>query len=511
MRAHRLVRGITSSLLLGVALAACGSTVATTGAPPMDGGSELGALPDGGLGPDPSPLGGPATGGGEATPGAVVEALPRVTAGSGQPGGPSPAGEAARPGRSTSPLSGRGFTSKEIYLGFGTQDDVNQAAQAAGFSGVTFGDTKAQVRAVVDHANKQGGILGRKIVPVFVNASTANDKAVEAQAACTAWTQDRKVFAVLNPVGRQTHDNLYACLAKAGVPLLRYTGANTDHEDYRRFEHYAPGNITGKRFAPVWMARLKAQGYFSGWDTRMGGPAATPTKVGLVLLSTHDKLRPLVETELRRQGHAAVETFVANEGAGPQDFQSTVLRFAAQGVTHVVVPSAEILYFMIYAESQSYRPRYAISSWVAPGALLQLAAPQRQMVGSMGVGYVPSVDVDADNDPGDVSPSTTLCRKIMTDAGQDTSVRLTFLVMLAECDMVFLLQRALNQQGIMSNQAVRSGIELLGASFPSAITFKTLFTATQHDGATVVRDLAYGSECSCFRYSGPPTTVPQSS
>lgn len=410
--------------------------------------------------------------------------------------------------RAQAPVSGRGFTAKEIFLGFGTQDDVNGMAQNAGFgAGVTFGDTKAQVQAVLDYVNARGGILGRKAVPVFKDVSSAESAGVAGQAACTAWTQDRQVFAVLNPVVKQSNDTLYQCLKKARTPLLRFASGNTDAADYQTYEQYAPANASGARFAPALVRRLVAQKYFSGWDTEAGGPGSAGVKVGLVLLPKHKALQPLLLAELRAAGHAAVETFVAGESYSAADYQSAVLRFSNSDVTHVLSASSDILYFMTQAESQSYRPRYALTTWNQPGALLQIAAPARQLAGSLGVGYVPALDVDGANDPGDVSPATTLCRSLMEGAGQETSVRLTFLVMLAECEMVFLLKQVMSLEGSLTNEALRAGIDALGTRHASAMTFQTRLATGQHDGAAKTRDLAYVSACSCFRYAGPAVAL----
>jgi hypothetical protein len=124
--------------------------------------------------------------------------------------------------------------------------------------------------------------------------------------------------------------------------------------------------------------------------------------------------RALVDRELARVDHKAATTFYY---ADVSTLEAGVLRFRSEGVTHVLSTDQFLFVFATKAESQNYRPRYGITTANAPYVLLQTTAPQRQLVGSIGVGAIPGLDVDAQHDPGNAVPGAARCRSIMAKAG----------------------------------------------------------------------------------------------
>src|SRR5205823_4051160 len=58
------------------------------------------------------------------------------------------------------------------------------------------GDYEKSYRAVIDDLNRQGGINGRKIVPVFAKINPLGD--APAQEACVKLTEDEEVFAAMS-------------------------------------------------------------------------------------------------------------------------------------------------------------------------------------------------------------------------------------------------------------------------------------------------------------------------
>ena len=65
-----------------------------------------------------------------------------------------------------------------------------------------------------------------------------------------------------------------------------------------------------------------------------------------------------------------------------------------------------IFVFSASAESQHYRPRYAIHTGIAPQASMQSNAPAAQLAGAMGLGFAPTLDSDTD---GITPPGTKRC------------------------------------------------------------------------------------------------------
>jgi len=48
---------------------------------------------------------------------------------------------------------------------------------------------------------------------------------------------------------------------------------------------------------------------------------------------------------------------------------------------------------------------------------------------------------------------------------------------------------------------VRQGVDSLGRTFGSANTLATLLNPTHHNGADVVRDMAFDDACTCLKYT----------
>lgn len=489
--------------------AACGSTVQRRGPGiniARDGGSgQEGALSLGSTTLGPNGASG-VTAGGSAAPGTAPR---RGNVGVG--GGGS---ESARPGATSpvagatpdAPASGPGFTAKEVYIGVAYNSAFEKQAAAAGFS-TNVGDQQAQATAVANDINKRGGIAGRKIVVVFYDTQgiQGNDKNAAAQAACVRFTEDRLVFAAMSAVSQISNDTLFTCLARRGaVSLGGVLGGGYDASAHlARFTPYLylPAGPAIERMAPVWMQRLDANGYFSGWDTTTGQPAPGDAKIGLLYGSNGDTTGPVadalaqsVQAALERQGRKLAATFATT--GDPNEMNQAVLRFRQAGVTHVIGDAA-LITFLPAAAAQNYRPRYGLASLSGP-ALISLVATPGQLNGALGVGFMPPQDVDNAHDPGDLSPEEKHCREVMQQAGQPTSSRLAWAVMALFCDGFNFLATAVNKGGL-SAQGVRQGAAKLGSLAPVS-TFAISFPGGRPDGVGAVRDLGYQSGCNCFVY-----------
>jgi ABC-type branched-subunit amino acid transport system substrate-binding protein len=175
--------------------------------------------------------------------------------------------------------------------------------------------------------------------------------------------------------------------------------------------------------------------------------------------------------------------------------QSAVLRFKAAGVTHVYGASA---FFLQAAESQNYRPRYAYLPGL--GAIGAANSPAAQMRGAMTVGWAPSSDVNAPQDP-PASPAGKHCTALMTRKGMSTSNRTDLTNMLTTCDSLYSLRDALEAGGVANVAGLRSGFESLGSGFPTALTFQVTMGPGRHHGVNAVRDMAYDTSCTCLIYT----------
>jgi hypothetical protein len=254
------------------------------------------------------------------------------------------------------------------------------------------------------------------------------------------------------------------------------------------------------RLAPVLANRLVAQKYFTGWDAVAGRPGAAPVKVGLLTLDSPigHRVAALVDRALARVGHKAAATYFY---ADVSTLEAAVLRFRSEGVTHVISTDQFLFVFGTKAETQNYRPRYGISTANAPYVLMQTTVPERQMVGSVGVGSLPGLDVDAQRDPGNLVPGAARCDAILKKAGLSYGEkRFAAAYGYGFCDAFDLLSAAMLERGLTGTQ-IRDGLAATGKGLRPASTFRSGLAATNRVIPGAAADLRWDASCECYRYA----------
>lgn len=517
------------ALLLVLALTtACGSTVQTTGAgsvlssggaaglsaPTGDGLGGTVVAPDGTVDPrgsvDPGGSGGSAPAG-TALPGQPGSAVvPGAAAGPAASGGAAAAPGAVPGGAAPTvgiPATGRGWDAKNVYIGVGTQKDVQQAFSTVGVSNLDAGDQEGQAKAIAAELNRRGGLFGRQVKIVFrdhATIATAQDPNGTAQATCTYFTQDRPVIAYLNPVTLMDVSALRGCFAKAKVPLISASLASLDAEGMRAYAPYLLTTLapTWDALTPVLVSRLSAQGYFGGWDTATSRTKPGAAKVGILIKS--DDIAPRILARIKKAVEAAgapgVESYTFRSDAS--DVSSAVLQFRGRGVSHVIsTDGGALLAFMLAAEDQGYRPRYAASSFLTPAIFYEGTAPPAQLVGMTGVGWSASIDVSDAKDPGDAGPGESECKALLAEGGQTfKGKRLAEAVAFAFCDGLRLIVSSATAAGGLTGADVARGMQLAAPKLQTSFSFGNGFGPNRFFLPGAVRDLAYDTGCRCFAY-----------
>lgn len=419
-------------------------------------------------------------------------------------GGPAPTSAPGattrRPGR-----MGPGVTASEIAIGITLIAGGEAMGNLLG-AALNFGDTRAQAMAVVDHVNSQGGIAGRRVRPVFYTFDLARVGLADGQSeqeACSAWTEDSKTFSVINvALARQA---LLACLAQRGVPGV-HLGMPIDEntlKGYRDYWYsgYGGTGLTLDRLAEKQVKVLAARGWF--------GPNAV---VGIEYFDDPAYKRVVDQQFVPLLKAAGVKKIVL-QGAprGGTEATSYVVRFRNEGVTNVLFLGEAALYplfFMRAADTQGYRPKYALNTDQAPAASLQVAAPAGQLRNAIGMGWTPILDVDAAHDPGPVNANNSLCLDLMRRAGQDMASRQPQITALGYCHGLFWLRQALASATDITVGGLAQGVAALGTSFNSPGVYGTRYSATMHDGVDAYREFAFQTGCNCFVYTSPPKRFP---
>ena len=389
-----------------------------------------------------------------------------------------------------------------VAIGIRYPNDSSALITGVGFTGINPGDSKAMAQAVVDDINARGGIAGRRIAPLYypfdVTASTApGGSDSEQQKACAAFTEDNSVFAVVSPI--VSGEVLQTCLAKKGVVFVDENW-NYFETDMSAAGYWDPGYPNPLRSIPALVDRLVATGFFA--------PVA---KIGVVYQDLPNR-RTVLEQALRpalaRHG-LKIDGTVAWTAQGADALAAGVLQFRAAGISHVfdLDPGGlETFGWMTAAESQSYRPKYAIDTRNYP-FLQQGQSPPAQLANARGIGWIPSADVGV-QPAADQSPLDRRCLGIVAKAGQDMSDATNVRVAMAYCDTLEFLKRAAGDASVSLTLAtVKAGGEALGDRYIPTGTFSAFFGPHRHDGASTARDLVFDSTCTCFRYSGAPFSI----
>jgi hypothetical protein len=524
-RYHSRAMGL---LLVSVlATAACGSTVQSTGtstlaggAGPLDasapvGGDGLGApgglTPDGsgvpgapGAGTSTAPQGGGAFGGGGAVGGSAPGGAQGGPAGPAQaPGAGSAGGSAPAAG---SGAVGPGVTAKSIAIGIPFCNDCASGNAALGAGGEDPGDTRRYYRAAIDDVNARGGVLGRKLVPVFHEVSVSDNIDASAQAACETFTKDNKVL-IMNFRG----DLSYECAKKAGILVGGSGGTGPVYEKYPNL--FAPASIRLERLFEVTVKAMDR----SGWHKP---DAAWPTgKIGLITWDNNEYRYAMKNGYLKGLAAVSLEETDVRYIAVPQSanaladasasISNAVLAFRQQGIDHVYIGDGPAgifagagltLLFLQNAKSQNYYPRYGFNSNNSPNFK---SHPQDQLVGMLAID---SIDVERANDEGiALNPVRERCFGVMQKKGLRVGQRQTQILAANACEMAWFAEAVLKRATAGTTlPSMVAAAESLGTSYRSPLSYGNRIGPGQHDGTALFRGLRYDEACSCNRYTSKP-------
>jgi hypothetical protein len=441
------------------------------------------------------------------------------TSGSGATTGPQPS---SLPGSAGSVASGvaTGVTASTITIGVSYAANAGAANAAIGGKGITTGDEKTEAQTVIADLNKRGGLLGRKLVPLFYvrDAQSTQPSAQQAQAECTFYTQDHKVFAVLQgngPIDWQTKP----CLQRKGVPAITAHITSLDDDASTRTPHADVTGMSIGRMATAMVSAVRSRSWLSPWNTTTAAPGGVgKAKVGLLgydLPEVHRAVSSVIVPGLRAQGATMITTSMiyipvpgstADTGAAAASVQSAVLRMRSDGVTHLVFMDqggALTLFFANEARAQSFYPRYLGSSSNGFHALLSAGNIQAKVLeGAVGAGWEPVIDIPASpRQTTLMGPQAKACLALLGKAGLTFADPNARAVGLAYCDKVSLLAHVVRLAGSLTPSAYVGALDRLG-DLVTARGVGSRFGPRQHDGAAAFYDLVFDGSCSCMAYVG---------
>ena len=491
---------LTSALAVAAVVSAgCGSTVQSvstaggTGAV-VTSGSGLSVPTSGPVGSAPAP----------ATTAGLQPAV-------GSPAAAGPTAVTAHSGRAPSGSAHVG-SSLRTPLTIGMVYTTNQAQIAADFGASSTGATSQSIaQALVKGINATGGLAGRRLIAISYGQNPeATSYASDASAACAKFTQDNHVPVVLD-FAFGAMGGFEQCLQQAGVEdiTIQYETDRISAERSTLVVNTALMNMD-RNYAAV-LTRLTATGYLSATN-----------QLGVLIEGCASNLaayRNTVVPVARQLGLKAPKESVVDcvggysgIGGAASQISNAVLAFRTAHVDRVMMMSANeevaLLLFANNAESQGYRPGYALSS-NAQAALIQGNLPPGQQPQLRGVGILPGNDVSAP--PGPPTAAEARCTKLAALGDVRPSSWGDTALIYGQCAPFLLLETALKATGGVSTPALlTNAINGVGSSFvdPGIVADAARLSSTKHDAPDSVRLFSYIAACSCLRYTSPPMPAP---
>ena len=413
---------------------------------------------------------------------------------------------------------GPGITKSSIYVGLVDIKNSGAGNAALGASGASSPvDYRRPWNIVINDLNAKGGIAGRKIVPVWATFDVTSSQTIDqqAQAACSTWTQDNKVFAIF---GGDAGGVTQVCTEKAHAINAVPAGDSTP-ETFHNYPHFIEtSGMNIVRQGPVTVKGLAAQNYYTS-GARLGIVTwDAPNYREAIANGYLPTLRSIHVTPATQTAYVHVPASFNDLGGMNSDINSAVLRFANEHITHVMIVDGSAgvcagaclgFEFLNQAQSQRYHPRYGFNDYNYADTSVDNLYPHQQLSGSVAVVWS---DSNKSQDVGYKTNATREdCYNLMRKNGWDfdvTNDNQTYVIRDA-CESFWFTRAVVAKIGgaMLNNDNFMAGVNQIGRSFRSLNTYISDLSSSQHDGASAVRNEQYFDSCTCYKYTSAPYEV----
>jgi ABC-type branched-subunit amino acid transport system substrate-binding protein len=424
-------------------------------------------------------------------------ASPSAAANGGNPSGASVTGAGATlaggaAGSATSGLiaTDRGVTATTIKVGVLILDLGGAGKYGFNIPGFSTEQQRAAWTAYINELNTNGGIKGRRVVPVFQNFDITNRDSM--RAACLALTQDARVFIVFEASAFDGPAVL--CITEENrTPMFMVGSLGTPEEWYQRsrgylFTMFQSGDRTMRNFAWEFdqMGELKGKriGILGGDDPG------------------HHAQIDVLQKSLEDLGHRVVHrsNLSYDLGTGSSQIPLEVQQMRSAGVNAIML-AANTVYtaqFVRAADAQGYTPRYYMSDWQS---LSNAQGLPDSFDGSLAVTSSNQGDRDR-KIPGYEQPYDASCaaRMVRATGKQYDDTGVPYNNDIRTCTLLDLFTaaaRSLDPNGL-TRDAFSAAMQRLGKVQMAAFPPEASFSPGKFSGADYVRIQRYEKSRPCF-------------
>lgn len=423
---------------------------------------------------------------------AAVVALSLVGCGAIMPGA-----DTGSSGATASSPSVSGDTVKVVFIGV----DLDEVKAQTKLVTASVGDPKAQVQALEEWINANGGLGGRKLDAVFRWYDATTDSPATEEKLCNQVSQDDKAFAVV--LMGQYQSNARPCYAQRKTVMLDASLVSNDQE---LFDELAPYLWSASfpeynTFTSAYIDALANEAFFEGRD-----------KVAIVAADTPVNRRTVEKRavpQLKKLGLKPSVGWVDTTDIGSiyMGSEQAAITFASAGIDRVMFLGGSRLasIFATIAGSKQFKATYAISSFDNPSFFVNNpdTVPSDTMDGMVGIGFHPPQDVPDSEMAFPAGEAETECIDVYTKAGITFDTREAARIALPYCDAVRLLKLGADGvKGEFNAATWGKSVDAHGADFQTASGFGNALGDGGRGAAGAYRALRFDKDCSCFTYKG---------
>jgi ABC-type branched-subunit amino acid transport system substrate-binding protein len=460
----------------------------TSGQSSLQTGGTTGSLP--GASAPAVPTTGPSSAAGTTTGGGAGTGTTGAAGSTGGSGGVlGSTGGAPASGRTASDI---GITPSAIKLGVLIPSD--NSSKAGGSFSQVIGSPKQQWQAYIDEVNGKGGILGRKIEPVFREYDGLD---LDAQrAACVYLTEQAKVFAIVNSGGFYG-DPILCVTQQHKTPFIGQAGEALDFYQKSNGLYFSTTPNKDRVLRNLVIAAMR-DGAFRG--KKIG----ILSRDGIDAIPVDRSLKP----ELKANGLTVTyeARISSDDSAAQSQIPIEVQQMRNKGVNLIMLETGLIVanVFAQQADSQRYYPQYMTSDFASGGADIYTIGMPASFAGSVTYTALRTGEARAGMPE---PPTDAACRKVferrtghkLDHTSTEYSLTITACGILTEFDQAMATAGANPTRKLLS-QALQA-IGAWNVPFSGAGSWGP----GKFDAPDVVRRALWHSDCKCWVPAGPFT------